>query len=172
MTSPFASGPFDWGPIVQAAHRGDLDLVQFGSTPADVARHAKRPVYLSTPYSREVVNAHGDWMHGKSTALMLDAGLQIGRLKEAGVTAISPIVLSATVVHAASHNSDHMKRHNPLDATAWMQWCNPLMHVCGAIVVPDLPGWWRSEGIKAEVQYFITRMLPVFIYATGFEIEF
>ena len=33
-----------------------------------------------------------------------------------------------------------------------------------AVVVPEIDGWDRSDGIKAEVDFAIDRGLPVFIY--------
>lgn len=158
---------FDWGTLASAARRGETPLVHWGSGPTSVALHGLQPVYLASPYSKEAVDHRGVWKFQQSARLVQDAGLEIGRLKAMGVTAISPIVLSGTITHAGRHSDGWLRQHDPLDAVTWMQWCQPLLDVCKAIVVPDLAGWSRSTGIKAEVQCFVDWRLPVFLYATG-----
>lgn len=163
--------PFDWGTLAAAYQRGDTPMVRWGAAPTTLALPGLQPVYLATPYSKEVLQ-EGIWNEGKNLRLMSEAAHEIGRLKHAGVTAISPVVMAAALVDTSKDSASLMRMHDPLDAVAWTRWCQPLLQVCRAIVVPDLEGWSRSAGIKAEVDYFIQRMLPVYLYARGDEIEF
>ena len=157
-----------WGLLIQAARRGELPLVQFGCSPQDVARHGVQPVYLATPYSKRTVE-DGAWSLFASIDLMLEAAGEVARLKSVGVSAFSPIVLSAAVVHAADHAADpkEFDEHHPLDAAAWLRWCQPFLNVCGAVVVPAIEGWDQSAGIKAEVAFAVQRGVLVFVYAGG-----
>jgi hypothetical protein len=155
-----------WGSLMQAARRGEVPLVKFGCGPAYIASHGKQPVYLATPYTKRA-HVDGVWSHSLSVELMLEAAAEVGRLKWLGVSAFSPIVASASVVHAALPGSNEFAAHHPFDATGWLRWCQPFLNVCGAVVVPDLPGWDQSAGIKAEVAFAIGRGVPVFVYAAG-----
>lgn len=136
-------------------------LVHAGADPALVARHNTGLVYLATPYSREV-RSGGRWDAGKSCAMSLMAARHVLRLARERVTAISPIVLAAEAIHAQPCTGG--RKLDPLDAPFWADWCRPILHAATAIVVPDIPGWDRSEGIWAEVQWAISRNMPVFVY--------
>jgi Domain of unknown function (DUF1937) len=156
------------------ARSGAGDLVRFGQSPATIARGwgGRQPVYLATPYSREVVGADGVWEYARSVEVARGAALASAALMAAGVTAVSPIVLSAAMVHATCRFEARRSAHfagtiDPLDHARWMAWCMPLLRSCGAVVVPDLPGWDRSLGIWAEVREALDRAMPVMVYATA-----
>lgn len=155
-----------WGSLMQAARRGEVPLVQFGCGPTSVALHANQPVYLATPYTRRATDVQGDWDRLGSMGCILDAAQEVRRLKAVGVSAFSPIVLSAMPSHLFDDPKD-FDAHHPLDAVAWMRWCQPFLNVCAAVVVPDIEGWDHSVGIKAEVGFAISRGVPVFVYAAG-----
>jgi len=79
-----------------------------------------------------------------------------------GVTAVSPIVLADGMCHATEHL-------DPLDVRFWTRWCAPILAAARAVVVPDIPGWSRSEGVWHEVREALGRSLPVHVYARGVE---
>lgn len=155
-----------WGSLMIAAARGELPLVTFASSPASVALYARQPVYLATPYTRRATDAQGEWDVFGSFDCIADATAQVLRLKAAGVSAFSPIVQSAIAAHSVQ-GSKEFDAHHPLDAAAWMRWCQPFLNICPAVVVPDIPGWDQSDGIKAEVGFAVARGVPVFVYAAG-----
>lgn len=166
-----------WGPMMDAAQRGDLPGLRFGCTPEAVAAAfgGWQPVYLATPYSRECVDDLGAWDYGRSMHMVRVAARAANDLRAVGVSAFSPIVLSGAMVHdtgvyAASDTSWGVKfapSVDPLDDTAWSRWCQPFLNTCGAVVIPAIDGWQRSAGIWAELRYALDRQLPVFVYGGG-----
>ena len=128
-----------WGSLMIAAARGELPLVTFGSSPASVALYARQPVYLATPYTRRATDAQGDWDMNGSFDCISDASAQVLRLKAVGVSAFSPIVQSVIAVHCTDDPKE-FDAHHPLDAAAWMRWCQPFLNICPAVVVPDISG--------------------------------
>lgn len=164
-----------WGPVIAAAARGDLPLVWVGMSAAGVAQRygGRQPVYLATPYSREVVDDDGVWSAGLNHHLGSAAARAAMDLMERDITAISPIALASVMLTASSavvHDRGRaLWRHriDPLDAEAWTSWCGPLLSACDAVVVPDIPGWDRSVGILQEVREALLRVKPVYLYAGG-----
>ena len=163
-----------WGPVLAAARRGDLPLIRIGATPDLVAKEfgGRQPVYLATPYSREVIDDLGEWCHLRSQAMGRAAAAAAEALRQVGVSAFAPIALSDAMVRAGgAFVADRIARArfapvcDPLDASAWARWCQPFLNVCGALVIPDIAGWDRSDGIAAELRYALHRDLPVFLYA-------
>jgi hypothetical protein len=162
-----------WGPVLAAAARGDMPLLHVGQSAATVAAQfsGRQPVYLATPYSGVVLDASGQWDYGRSVGAMMDAGRAAGDLMALGVTAFAPVAQSCVMVHArgqfrgtARGGVEWSNGIDPMDSAAWAVWCQPMLNVCGAVVVPDLAGWDQSRGIWAEVQFAIERCLPVFVY--------
>lgn len=165
-----------WGPILSAAVAGDLPLVRVGQTAATVAAAfaGRQPVYLATPYSRVVLDEAGQWDYMRSVHAMMAAGRAAGDLMALGVSAFAPIAQSCVMVHARGHFSGSAKGGvawsnglDPLAADLWAAWCQPFLNACGAVVVPDLPGWDQSRGIWGEVQFAVRHNLPVFVYGGG-----
>lgn len=168
--------PDVWGPLLAAAARGDLPLVHAGASAARLgaAYAGRQPVYLATPYSRAVVDGDGVWNAGLNHHLGAQAARYAMDLMQAGVTAISPIAQAATMLQASgdiAHQRGRVVwRHrvdplDPLDAEAWAAWCAPLLSVCEAVVVPDIPGWDASDGIRHEVRMALRCNKPVYLYA-------
>ena len=162
-----------WGPVVAAAQRGDLPLLQVGCSAQSVAKEfgGRQPVYLATPYSKEAIDVLGAWSYDLSKSMQRRAERAALELMQAGVSAFSPIALSVGMIHASGQF--HGTRGggvrfepalDPLDSAFWSRWCQPFLNVCGAVVVPDIPGWDHSDGIWAEVQFAISRDIPVFVY--------
>jgi len=160
----------EWGAALAAAARGADPLLRVVSGPAAVAAAfgGRQPVYVATPYSREVVGPDGRWDHHLSVVAMLRAAAAADDLLACGVTALSPIVQAAAMVHGAMRGAAggvSVHRHDPLDGALWQRWCAPVLRVCGALVVPDLPGWDRSWGIWHEFNAALAANMPVFLYA-------
>lgn len=161
---------FSWSSLMQAARRGDALGIRFGADPAYVADVIGTGgfVYLATPYSKRVKDRLGHWELGLSARVAAEAAVEVGRLKDAGVSAFSPIALSADVVHATLQmriRAEPVPRHDPLDAEAWLRWCMPFLTAARAVVVPDLMGWDQSHGIREEVLAAVEIKLPVILYA-------
>lgn len=157
-----------WGAMFAVAQSGAGfgvgELVRLGQGVKDISRNCRgRLVYLATPYSLRAVNYHGDWSAMQGDEAEADAALWVGNLAVAGVTAISPIVLSH---RACLHVSD---RVDPLDGAFWHGWCRPLMHRCDALVIPEIAGWDASAGIWAEFGWFVGANRPVFVMGDGRE---
>jgi hypothetical protein len=164
---------FSWSALADSARNGGAPQVTFGAGVSDIcqALGSGGYVYLATPYSKRVVDRLGRWSLGQSGYLEDEASKEVGRLKKAGISAFSPIVASASVVHAtlnpyAIHPVPD-PCHDPLDADAWLDWCMPFLWSARALVVPDLAGWDQSKGIKAEVMQALEAKLPVLVYAKG-----
>lgn len=165
-----------WGPVLAAASRGDLPLIRCNASPEIVASNygGRQPVYLATPYSRIVLDDQGQWDHGRSVRAMMAAGEAAGDLMALGVAAFAPIAQSCVMVHARGHYSGTVKGGvvwqngiDPLNGEMWAAWCQPFLNICGAVVVPDLRGWDQSRGIWAEVQFAVSRQIPVFVYGSS-----
>jgi len=133
--------------------------IRWGETPERVALMASGLVYLATPYTRMVLR-DGAWHFALSVEMQVRAERHAARLAALGVTAVSPIALAAGMCHA-SHALD------PLDAAFWARWCAPILAAARAVVVPDVPGWHLSDGIRHEVSEALARNLPVHVYAAG-----
>jgi hypothetical protein len=162
-----------WGPVLAAAQRGDLPLVKLGQSAVLVGKSygGAQPVYLATPYTKECIDVLGEWSYDLSRAMQRRAERAAADLHAQGVSAFAPVALSAGIVHATGEfhhrgrtGSKFKPGLDPLDAVAWARWCQPFLNVCGAVVVPDLPGWDRSRGIWQEVQFAVDRGIPVFVY--------
>lgn len=150
----------DW-PSVLRPGGAFSPLVHAGADATMVARHNIGLAYLATPYTREVL-VKGKWSLERSVALSVMASRHMLQLMRERVTAISPIVLAAEALHAQSCTNG--RRLNPLDREFWEDWCRPILNEATMIVVPDIPGWDRSDGIWAEVQWALGRNIPVFVY--------
>ncbi len=150
-----------WAPLV-ARHRNLL--LWFGAGPDMVAQRAPRgrPVYLATPYSKRVIGRDGQWDSHLSMKCALEAAEEAAFLMRQGVTALSPIVHAHLMVQSMI---DLPWGIDPMDQAAWGDWCRPLLAGCGAVFVPDLPGWASSVGVLGEVSDALTCSRQVFIGA-------
>ena len=150
--------------------------VHCGATLLDVERDfaGGLPVYLATPYSKIAVDQNGKWDVIFAGAAAQSAARAADALRARGVSAFSPIVqahaqVKATgdIVPKGSHCVVFAPTVDPLDADLWMRWCLPFLHVCGAVVVPDINGWDASVGIAAEVRTALDLALPVYVYGSA-----
>ena len=117
-----------------------------------------RPVYLASPFT-QLARLPEDAPSATGMLRASDrAGLWLGRLADEGVTAISPVVISVSMIMAGC-------RLPPFDHHAWMQWCKPLMNAAPAILVAPVDGWRESEGIRAEVTWAWHWGVPVRLLA-------
>lgn len=158
------SDDIDWPALVKVG-TAKL-LLHRHCTPEYVALNCTgRLVYLATPYSREVTR-RGQWDYRRSVVMQGKAAKAALDLCLAGVTAISPIVLSAEMCHVAwihTFDADPMVP-DPLDAGLWEAWCRPLLCAAGAVVVPDIIGWNRSAGVWREAAWAVEHGVPVYLY--------
>ncbi len=138
-------------------------LVSAGSSPARVADHARGLVFMASPYAEEV-HIRRAWRIERSTRMSILAARELHRLRLAGVTAISPVLMMAEMCHAAALLADPP---DPLDTGVWERWAAPLLNVAALVVVPDLQGWARCPLILAQVRRALRHNVPVHLYAGG-----
>jgi hypothetical protein len=161
-----------WFQLVTAAALGNLPGIAVRQSAASVASlfGGRQPIYLATPYSRDCTDVLGAWSREESDRMERRAAMAAAELLAVGVTALSPIVQAVRMVNATGIYRHHRAgvafepTIDPLDAAMWVRWCQPLLNVCGAMVVPDIPGWDQSAGVWGEVQFAVARQIPVFIY--------
>lgn len=163
----------DWSELLRLGRNGEVPCLHLGQSAASVAKSfgGKQPVYLATPYSREAVDVLGCWSYQASNQAKRRAARACADLLNHGVTAISPVVLAVAMINATGafgvtrrEGFQFVPRLDPLDGGLWYDWCQPLLSMCGAVAVPDVPGWQDSNGIYAEVAQALTRNIPVYIY--------
>ncbi|WP_444452556.1 DUF1937 family protein [Rhodobacter capsulatus] len=153
----------NWGPVLDPEGAWSPP-VHVGASPEVVARHNSGLAYLATPYTKEVL-VKGKWSFERSVMLSTLASRHVLLLMRAGATAVSPIVLAAEALHAQP--SVPGRKVSPLDRARWTEWCRPMFCAAQLVVVPNIPGWDRSEGIWADVQAALAHNTPVFIYGGG-----
>lgn len=153
----------DWA-MLSGLYSGS-GLLMLDAAFEDVLRHARSSLaYLATPYSKEVLDARGQWSAVRSELLGHEAATWAGHLAVNGVSAISPIIQSSWMVSADfAHNID------PLDDVFWINWCRPLLVKADLIIIPPLNGWDRSRGIWHEVWQALHNNKPVLQIRPGTE---
>ncbi len=152
-----------WHLLMSPSSRRAWQTLHLGATPDLVAREASGLVYLATPYSREAVRDGIIWDMRLSLQMQGHAERHAAALAARGITAIAPIALAAGMCHQSHQLA-------PLDARFWQRWCAPLLAASRAVVVPDIPGWDRSQGIWFEVVEALDRQMPVYVYAGADEV--
>ena len=148
-----------WGPVLAQSGGG---LVYAGIGLDDCIRRLCGQVYLATPYSREVVDEHGEWDAFLSGRMDMLAGQWVGNLATAGITSVSPIVLACSAICM-----DVKRQIDPLDTAFWTSWCAPLLAASASVVVPPIEGRWRSSGVLHEVEWAIAHNMPVYLLEEG-----
>ena len=158
----------NWGIIFAPEVRARWqERIHFGAGPLTVARFTggDSPVYLATPYSK-IAQRDGKWAYDLSLVASAQAAREMGRLARVGVSAISPIVQSAEIVHWDLATALTGKKIDPLDAAFWEDWCRPLLNVSCGVVVPNIDGWVQSDGVYREVLWTLREtQRPIFFYA-------
>lgn len=124
--------------------------------------------YLATPYTRRAVDENGAWCLDRSIAAAAEATAWAWRLTRAGLSVVSPVMLSAQMLHdeyaADRPNADAL---GPLDHHAWEGWCRPILARSDAVAIPPLDGWDVSLGVWREVVAALGVNKPVFLLGEG-----
>lgn len=146
--------PFAWATLAGHDRGQRFRMVPLEAAVRDLS--ASQPlVYLASPYSKIAVNREGRWDIGRSMTASTRAAMWSARFAERGVSAVSPIVLSAEMCHlrvpSLCLEGHGPLRLNPMDAAFWTRWCFPLLVACDAVVVPPIEGRDRSAGVWGEV---------------------
>ena len=143
-------------------------LVFWSANPVKVADLCRGClIYLATPYTRRVTGPGGTWSRQMNGELARECAHQAGRLVRLGLAVHAPVLQSAMVCEVWDDlaRSGAPPAPDPLDAAFWEQVNRPALEACGAVVVPDLPGWADSDGIRDEVYQTLRRNARVFFYA-------
>lgn len=164
MIGEFSPDP-DWSAL--HAYEGltllrDFDVVDLA------ARFRARLIYLATPYSRRAVDENGAWCLHRSMSAATEASAWAWRLARAGLTAVSPVMLSAQMVqdeYTAEH--PHEDAIGPLDHAAWEAWCRPLLAASELVAIPPIDGWEVSRGIWREAVAALAVNKPVIVMEEG-----
>lgn len=106
----------------------------------DLARLVLRDTYwyLASPYAK--------YPTGHELAFR-DIAEVTAHLMERGVYVFSPIVHTHPV-------SKYVKRASNVDHDFWLNLDRPFMRAAYGCLVAKLPGWDKSRGIAAEIEYF------------------
>lgn len=121
-------------------------------------------VYLATPYSRRAVDERGRWSLDLSITAMSEASVWAWRLTRAGLSVVSPVMMSAQMVHDEyASERPHQNALDPLDGRAWETWCTPMLAAAQLVVIPPIDGWDRSAGIWREAVAALGANKPVFL---------
>ena len=105
-----------------------------------------RPVYVATPYGQWAARGcAGDAYHAAVHWQTFIAA--------SGYTGVSPIVMGHPMTGLEAWGHDD-----------WMNWCFPLLDVCGSVFIPNVAGRWDSRGIAAEVERALMYSKPVVVW--------
>jgi hypothetical protein len=113
--------------------------------------------YLAAPYTREVTAGDGLWCEDLSDLAEARVARWAHAFALAGVTVASPIGGACELLRA-----DVEGRLDPLDDAFWARWCRQMLHACGSVLVPPMPGRDDSAGVWHEVGSALARNVPVF----------
>lgn len=103
-------------------------------------------VYLATPYT----------LYKKGIdAAFIDAATVAGGLVIRGVRVYSPIV--------ATHPVAVYSGLDPYDVPLYLALYKKIMESSDALLVANLPGWEKSEGVKYERNWFKENGVPSFL---------
>jgi hypothetical protein len=103
--------------------------------------------YLATPYSQ---------YYGGLEKAHLDACVIVGHFTRQRITVFSPI--------AYQHPITRTTNLDPLDLGQWLSIDRPFMVAAHVLIVGMLPGWKASEGVRAEIDHFLTARKPILYY--------
>lgn len=71
---------------------------------------------------------------------------------------------------AHTHPIEQYGFDNPMPGTFWLDVDRPMMQVCTALIIAELPGWEESVGIRDEIDSFMAAGKPVESYRVTPEI--
>ncbi|RVV99718.1 DUF1937 family protein [Mesobaculum littorinae] len=145
----------DW-PWLAATFR-DTGLFWPGQSIEDAAQRLRGGLaYLATPYSQLARDGAGSWNRNASDGAVDLAACWSAWFAMDGVMAASPVVLSASMVHAMGPETV-----DPFDQVFWARWCQPLLAVSSAVAVPMVEGWSESRGVWRACCYAARHQRPV-----------
>lgn len=162
-------GEFSPDPDWSALHEFEgLTLLRDIGVAELAARFRGRLIYLATPYSRRAVDENGAWCLYRSMTAAAEASAWAWRFARAGLTAVSPVMLSAQMVqdeYAAEH--PHADALGPLDHAAWETWCRPMLAAAELVAIPPIDGWDVSRGVWRETVAALAVNKPVIVMGEG-----
>ena len=101
--------------------------------------------YLAVPYS----HSNPDMM----TRRFETACLVAARMMRDGLVPFSPLSHSVPVAsYGGLHGTDH---------AFWMKQDLPILEVCDVLAVLKLPGWEKSQGVRAELEHARKLCMPI-----------
>lgn len=160
MIGDFPARP-DWAALHD--YEG-LTLRRDVGVPELAQRFAARLVYLATPYTRRAVDENGAWCLDRSIAAATEASAWAWRLTRAGLSVVSPVMLSAQMVHDEwAAERPHADALGPLDWRAWEAWCRPMLAASDLVAIPPIDGWDESLGIWREAVAALAVNKPVVV---------
>src|ERR1035437_6004172 len=101
-------------------------------------------IYLASPYS------------DPDPAVMASRHKQMLSITAAYMRSFLPVF--SPIVHCHELALTHSL---PTDFEFWKNYCLDMLHASAVLYVIKLPGWEDSKGIKAEVAYAHTNLIPV-----------
>ena len=156
----------DLGRILRG-HAGS-GLVHWGADADAIAQRVVGQGYMASPVTQRFVEPEAPWFVAER--LMLECALDLDALAAAGVSVVSPALQGIAQIGARGggwlagiHGPRGVNDHG-----FWMRLTTPLLAASRFVVVVDRPGWDRSRGIAAEVEYALGRNMPVFVMVPGF----
>jgi hypothetical protein len=152
---------WDW---LKASYPGNVLLRADCQFVEAVSHLIGRMAYLSTPYTKAVVNDQMEWDRGLSCDIEVRTARWVRAFAIEGITGASPILLSCAACHA-----DIEDRLDPLDDVFWARWRRPLLSASGAVVIPAMDGWDVSQGVWRDACWALLHNVPVYLIAKGSE---
>lgn len=107
-----------------------------------------KKIYLACPYTdpSAYVMAVREELASAATAMLIEI---------TGAAVYSPITHGHRI---ASHLPDHLRR----DSDFWLNQCFPFLRACDMMLVLDLPGIERSNGVQKEIKAADEMRLPTY----------
>lgn len=93
-------------------------------------------IYIASPYSS--VEKH------QMVRNYTEVSILVSKLVKAGIPAISPITYGHTLLEFEDM---------PVDFGFWNEFCISILSKSDIMMVYMLPGWERSKGVKAEIDF-------------------
>ncbi len=159
---PFAP---DWdSPVLD--NYGRACLFHRDASLADAVQHCRsRLCYLATPFPAQSDYIDGQWCAASAVESSVRAARWLRLLAVEGLTAVSPVSQAVELVQA-----DHVDQQlDPMDDAFWTLWARPLLFACGAVIVPQVPGWRDSDAVWRDVRAALHVSRSVFLIRSGEE---
>jgi nucleoside 2-deoxyribosyltransferase len=108
--------------------------------------HSEKLFYLASPFTHK-----SKYVRSRRINKVTDITI---RLLRAGIQAFSPIAYNGAWERSVYRL--------PCEWPFWEKYDKNFLRRCDAIVVLQLPGWDKSVGVTAEIEYAIQLGMPVF----------